>query len=433
MLPANVTRLVQRDFESFLQAQLEELAHQIERAQNRLTYEGLGRSGAVLEELKKLYCELLRDCLNRLLEIFSCTLEAFQISPTVETSDEILLFIENSLSSVANGLNEQLSNAAQNIGLPVQVNLRAEVQRLTIKASVEVDLLLQRLRAQAQQERTETSQDESTRTSSPGEAEIKAEAPQLVRNIKWIMVYGWRHKALLATAIVVTTVGWWISGTHISDLLRRIGTPAPQDPALSETILKHANQLNEEFRGARKHLEESGIADFSRAEQIVGVLRNLNDRSGHPWYFAGEIKRISNTARFTAKSCPRPLPKKEPVTLDPYQQDFYRYIEIARSLPVSETGGDSGIEICYQRPNGYCVQRTAWINHLLANDLFQEAIVSDNPRDRVAKLKRAKEYVKEARKYRQSPDAPEGFKQCNDTLFLHDEIEKGLAALQSLQ
>jgi hypothetical protein len=108
-----------------------------------------------------------------------------------------------------------------------------------------------------------------------------------------------------------------------------------------------------------------------------------------------------------------------------YQQDFHGYLEIASSLPALETSRDSSAEICYQRPKGYCLQRTAWIYHLFANDFYLHALALPDRRDRNAALERARQHVTEARKYRR-PEGGEGFDQCMHTTTLAEKIAEAL-------
>lgn len=151
MLPANVTDLVQRDFDTFLCARLEELEQQIRIAESELSYKGLGRSGAAIERFRELYRDVLRDCLNTLLGSFSRALEAFHVRFTSGTSTEISNFVENAVASIGGDFNERLRKSAENMGLALTTNLDEEIKRLTTKARVEVELLLQRLQPQAQQ------------------------------------------------------------------------------------------------------------------------------------------------------------------------------------------------------------------------------------------------------------------------------------------
>lgn len=195
-------------------------------------------------------------------------------------------------------------------------------------------------------------------------------------------------------------------------------------PPNGDITLKIVRELRDEFGRARDNLQKTGVPDFARAELKLESLRDLHPDSGHVWYFAGEIKRIANPSRFTLKSCVKVPLHGNSVSLDIYQQDFHRYIEIAKSV-ASQTDNDMGSEICYDRPKGVCAQRTAWVHHLLANDFYEQAIVSTVPQERATRLTRAADHAKEARKYRR-PEGGEGFDQCTDTIALQDKIGEAM-------
>src|SRR5262245_8466303 len=190
--------------------------------------------------------------------------------------------------------------------------------------------------------------------------------------------------------------------------------------------LSLASELRTEVARARDNLERNGSADFTRAEALVEALKSIDQHNGHAWYFSGEIKRIQNRASFTPKSCFRGPPVGQVESLDTYRQDFRRYLEVAQSLPAVETGGDTSSEICYRRPRGYCLQRTAWIYHLFANDFYLRAMAQSDTRDRIADLTRAGQFVAEARKYRPT-EGGEGFDQCIPTTTLAEKIAEASA------
>jgi hypothetical protein len=212
-------------------------------------------------------------------------------------------------------------------------------------------------------------------------------------------------------------------------LLLALGIYSPFPAGHSSLDPLHlASELRTAFQKARDNLEKpGGSADFGRAEALVDALKSLDRHNGHAWYFAGEIKRIQNRAVFTPKSCFRGWPAGEIGNLDTYQQDFHGYLEIASSLPAFETSRDSGAEICYQRPKGFCLQRTTWIYHLFANDFYVHAQALTDRLDRNAALERARQHVTEARKYRR-PEGGEGFDQCMHTTTLAEKIAEALDA-----
>jgi hypothetical protein len=214
-------------------------------------------------------------------------------------------------------------------------------------------------------------------------------------------------------------------------LLLALGTYSPFLASHTSLDPLHlASELRTAFQKARNDLEKTGSADFARAEALTDALKGIDQRNGHAWYFAGELKRIQNRAAFTPKSCFRGWPANEIGSLETYQQDFHRYVEIALSLPALETGGDTGSETCYRRPKGYCVQRTAWIYHLFANDFYLHALALTDRRDHIAALTRAAQHVAEARKYRR-PEGGEGFDQCIHTTPLIEKIAEALDASRS--
>lgn len=196
----------------------------------------------------------------------------------------------------------------------------------------------------------------------------------------------------------------------------------PGGGAGSESMpaVKVGNELRDEFRRAREKLDETGVADFGRAEEKLALLRSIDEDNGRAWYFAGEIKRVRDTTHFDSISCAR-SPMDPNFNPDPYEQDFYRYLELAARI-TSPDDTDMSAQICYERPNGVCLQRTAWIEHLLAIDMYRAAIAAPSLADRTAKLARAGNHVREALKYRQ-PQGGQGFGQCIDTLALEQLIK----------
>jgi hypothetical protein len=205
-----------------------------------------------------------------------------------------------------------------------------------------------------------------------------------------------------------------------------LGNP---DKQLNSPVPAIANELRSEFARARDKLEQTGVNDFSRAEEALLSLRRIDEQIGHVWYFEGEIRRLKNPAMFTSKSCLKELRFGQTQISDSYHQDFYRYLEIASSLPARDTDGDAGSEVCYHRSNGYCIQRTAWIHHLLANDFYQMAIAAADDLDREPSLEQARKHANAARRYR-SPEGLEGFVQCIGTVLLEQKITAQFEAIR---
>jgi hypothetical protein len=252
------------------------------------------------------------------------------------------------------------------------------------------------------------------------DGDVKPVPPPILSHVRWILVHARNHK-LLVFISVLFLVGIALSKQWVVPFLftRTVATTV-----IDAQILRLANELRQHFNDARNKLEASGTIDFSDAENDVRALFKLDADNGFAWYYSGEIKRSKDTARFTPKSCLRVPLSATNVDLDAYENDFYRYLDYAASLPVTETVGDIGGDTCYKRPKGYCPQRTAWIHHLLASDLYAEALAASDPKTRVEKLKKALDHANAALKLY----PPDGFIQCNMptttlTNALHDALK----------
>jgi hypothetical protein len=217
-----------------------------------------------------------------------------------------------------------------------------------------------------------------------------------------------------ATAIFAAL---WLPSALLHRAPVKLGSP--------QEVLAIVQELHDEFAQARAALAKTGSADFSGVEAIAASLEQVDRENGHALYYEDEIERVEAGARFTAESCPKPLPRDHTDGLDVYRRQFYQYIEVEKTLAEGEAGGGPEWEICYLRAKGYCVQRTAWINHLLANDLYQEALAASDSEDRTAKLERARAYAEAALKYHPAAQ-PAGFTQCTDTQVLIKKIDQNL-------
>ena len=121
-------------------------------------------------------------------------------------------------------------------------------------------------------------------------------------------------------------------------------------------IAKTVRELWTEFRAVtHKRKPPIDANEFDRVNRLIGVLDQIDPLNGHALYYAGEVKLWSGQR-------------------EPAHKDFYKYLEVQKSLPEEKKGGSTGSEICYERPQGYCLQRSGWINHLLANDFYQEGL-----------------------------------------------------------
>lgn len=119
----------------------------------------------------------------------------------------------------------------------------------------------------------------------------------------------------------------------------------------NQIILEAAKILREEWRTnilARPPAQR----DFTHTDELVKLILDIDGNNGHGLYYAGEAKRKQGV-------------------IGGRHQDFDKYLEIEEHLPREERETPLDQEACYERPKGYCKQRTAWIQHLLATDYLE--------------------------------------------------------------
>ena len=93
--------------------------------------------------------------------------------------------------------------------------------------------------------------------------------------------------------------------------------------------------------------------DFESSQDVIHLIQDLHANNGDVLYYSGEIARKTGDP-------------------DKGHGPFFRYLEKEKKLlPTSRQGGIEA-EAC-RTPDGFCRQRTAWIDHLLANDIFDAA------------------------------------------------------------
>lgn len=120
-------------------------------------------------------------------------------------------------------------------------------------------------------------------------------------------------------------------------------------------IVRVAKVLWNKFHEVTDIKDKDFVAsDFDKVDDITAFITELDLKNGHALYYKGEVKRLLKDR-------------------DRFRENFFRYLDIAASLK-NEIPTDIEAEICYKLPGGYCRQRTGWILHLLANDLYQEGL-----------------------------------------------------------
>jgi hypothetical protein len=157
----------------------------------------------------------------------------------------------------------------------------------------------------------------------------------------------------------------------------------------------------------------------------IEEMLSIDPKNGHGLYFSGAFKRFKNPSLFKICASPTALAGYTG-SLDPYEDDFYQYLDTVKTLADSAAGGDLSAETCYARPSGYCPQRTAWISHVLANDLYEQATLSNDPVMKAETMRRALVLAEATAKLYTDENHNPGFSQCTPTTILIDKIKSTL-------
>jgi hypothetical protein len=221
-----------------------------------------------------------------------------------------------------------------------------------------------------------------------------------------------------AVALLAVAAGMYLLAALQPNIAALARTQLETDECLfgfcSARSITLAGKLHDDYDVAKRALTtNAGTADFSAASADVKELFAIDAGSGHALYYSGEIARVSNSNLFDGVSCVRAPSVAGKLVLDSYEASFFLYLEKRRSLPESETEGpDLQASACAGRAHGFCPQRTAWIYHLLANDLYAEAVATRDPVDQATKSHDASFYAQEAMRLYSPPGQSRGFKQC---------------------
>src|SRR5882672_10132081 len=90
---------------------------------------------------------------------------------------------------------------------------------------------------------------------------------------------------------------------------------------------------------------------------LADLVAEVYPDNGHALYFAGEAWRIGG------RSAARPE-----LNVENMRGEFKKYLALTAQMQDALEGDAS---VCYERPGGFCGERTAWILHMMANDAFR--------------------------------------------------------------
>ncbi len=171
---------------------------------------------------------------------------------------------------------------------------------------------------------------------------------------------------------------------------------------LSET----SKDLRKEYNDARNaHSEGATPQDYVQTNFLIRFMQRIDPNNGHAFYFSGEVRRRLGKPNES-------------------HQFFYRYLEEQEERHRRFREGGISAEICYERPRGYCAQRSGWIHHLLASDFYKKAIAVVDRAEKRVLFDSAAKHVEASLK-----DFPPGFLQEVPTKVLQSRIGEERKAL----
>ena len=184
----------------------------------------------------------------------------------------------------------------------------------------------------------------------------------------------------------------------------------------SELILKLAKILS----------TQTVLKHSDHVDDLSGIVLKIAPDNGHGLYFSGEASRIRS---FDERALLAAIDREH------MRGQFDRYLSVERTLPPDQRNGAA--KSCYDRALGFCAERTAWINNLMANDFFDQALQATDQQRALSALKSSCSYLSASLtliKQLANPEdkmPPEGFHQypsLKSTQDLRDRLQKELVA-----
>ncbi len=243
--------------------------------------------------------------------------------------------------------------------------------------------------------------------------------PKSKRTAIWVTVLTVGH---VLAAIVGYVEFFRVGSEHIHPREAEAREPKPS------VFVEILNRVRREFRTAKLARQKGEVADFKALDQQFDLLKAYGPENPHVLYFEAEIRRLKDPAHFSAEGC-LSLAQNDTIDLKAVHTLLYSYLEAARpqvaKLAVKSTDADA----CYANENGACVQRVAWVAHLLANDFYELGLRAKDEIVAWGFFKRANEHAASAKQYHPA-DGAVGFAQCVDSVALE---AKALTKMRELQ
>lgn len=219
----------------------------------------------------------------------------------------------------------------------------------------------------------------------------------------------------IVIGIVITLVAggsspWWWAAIFPKPAVKIISAECSPDVLRNQLFRAASNKSAVIKTTATTMRGKLSLQEFKCVSDLAAVLLEQDPDNGHGLYFSGEAWRFEAMED----------PKRSEFCRDRMREYFLKYITNEPLLPSDERNGNG--KVCYERENGYCAERTAWISHLMAVDYCQWA---EDSRDKITKIKR----LERAARFSKIDLEFGGFDQVTPSAVLRERIEKELQNL----
>jgi hypothetical protein len=240
-------------------------------------------------------------------------------------------------------------------------------------------------------------------------------------------IYGKMVPASLASILVA--LGTWFTTFQLDDERKAFQTRLT---FFQEAFVDAANGLPDGERSdlilkvAKILSTQTGQNHFDHVDDLSAFVLKIAPENGHGLYFSGEASRIRSFYERASLAA---------IDREHMRGQFDRYLSVEATLPPDQR--NAAAKACYERPLGFCAERTAWINNLMANDFFDQFLKTSDQQRAISALKSSCNYLNASLslvKQLANPEdkmPPEGFHQypsLQSTQDLHDRLKKELAA-----
>ena len=217
---------------------------------------------------------------------------------------------------------------------------------------------------------------------------------------------------LIIVGTIVGAIGTFAGAvTKIAEAYEKLFDPKPTSVAeLQNIVLSTAKQAGQEFNAVTQGKEwPVARSEFAGTEKLLRRLSRLDPGNGHSIYYTGLIIRWAGDR-----------PASHTV--------LFSYLDGTRQSGALQTEDDGGTKYCLDYWRGYCKQRAAWYNQLLALDFSEEAGKEKRPELALQWRQDALARAEAAMKLYGGFSDP---KQGEPTVLLIDRLRKEIAAAQA--